>query len=217
MKSFLKKMNRGVALAIVLVIGLGGFLIVDAVTFSKEEPILKEFLEEYLQEYSQIILLPEQYREIDADIPDDVINAKNEESKKFIEKYFTEYNTNNRNYNNSSMQNITNGLKFIFQYNKDNGYCIKNAECSLSNISSIQKQGTNAVRINFKVNMKVSASPQAQYVFLTQTYSSVDNRYNNSTDSKNIADETLESDFTVILLKINGNWKIAEVQGGYYY
>jgi|GEM_PF-5842275 len=64
--------------------------------------------------------------------------------------------------------------------------------------------------------MKVSASPQAQFVFLTQTYSSADNGINGSiTDSKNIADETLEYDFILTLLKINGKWKIAEVSGGY--
>ena len=64
MKSFLRTMNRGVALAIVLFAGLIVFFIVDGVTFAKEKPALKDWLEEYLEECAKINLLPEQYREL---------------------------------------------------------------------------------------------------------------------------------------------------------
>jgi len=213
MKSFLKKMNRGVALAVILLIGLIIFFIIDSVTFAKEEPALKDLLEELLDDCVKINLLPEEYRKPGAEIPDGVVEAKTQEFKDFVEKYFTEYKRVNSPYYYSTRAGLLTRAEFMFESNNSSGYFIKDIEYSLVSISGIQKQSTNAVRISFKVNMKVSASYNAQYIFLTSIQSHGFDRYSDNNQARDeIKSESMEYDFTFILFKINGKWKIAESQ-----
>ena len=54
MLNFLRRVNRGVVLAIVLVVGLSAFFVVDNSRFKKEIPEIEELIEEYLQACAEI-------------------------------------------------------------------------------------------------------------------------------------------------------------------
>ena len=219
MKNFLlKKMNRGIALAIALIVGLIIFFIADSVAFAREEPMLKDFLEEYLEEASKINLLPEQYRASDTDIPDSVITAKTKETKDFIEKYFTEYKNPMYAYNESTKNYMLMMSDIMYSENQKGGGVIKDLSYSLIKITNIQKLATDAVSISFMVDMSLSASPYASFLNLTQ-YSHGQMFMNYSEEyADEIQDINEQLSMTFTLFKVNGKWKIAEATyyGGRY-
>jgi hypothetical protein len=217
MKNFFRKINRGVALAIILIVGLTVFFIVDAAAFEKEKPELKNFLEEFLEECAKINLLPEQYRVPGADIPEDVIEAKTKETKDFVDKYFTEYNSRQHQYSVSTKQQIQWLTENMHQENQRNKNVIENLSYTLVDISGIQKQATNAVRISFTVSMNLSASPDVRFLNITQPVWGWGYMiYSNNTDE--IQSMGSEFSMNITLFKVNGEWKIADaLQGGAFY
>ena len=219
MKNFLKKMNRGVALAIVLIIGLMAFFVVDAVTFSQEEDAIKEFLVEYLEECAQVNLLSVEYRNFEAEIPDSVIDAKTKEIEDFVEKYYTEYKRVNSSYYYSTKSSILNNTNYMFTNNRELNQYVEELEYSLVNISSIQKQATNAVRVSFNVNIKMRAAYDASFLNISRIEWGLWNyfrEYGNSHETDKIYEAYQEEQFTITLFKVNGKWKIAEADSNYY-
>jgi len=214
MKKIWKKMNRGVALAIILLVGLIIFFIIDNAVFAQEKPMLNEWLEEFLEETAKVNLLPEQYRVPGAEIPDDVIEAKTKEAKDFVDKYFTEYKS--QYVSNSRKQQIIWLTDVMHEENRRMGNVIEDISFSLVNISGIQKQATNAVRISFTVNMIISASPSIRFLNLTQPVRGFSYTHNSFTDEE-IQNMSSEFSMNITLFKINGEWKIAESQqwGGF--
>lgn len=209
MSKFLKKINRGVALGIIMLIGLIVFFIMDSAAFAKEEPELKDFLDEYLEECAKINLLPAQYREPGVSIPDEVIEAKTKEGKEFVEKYFTDYKRGNYY---SDKENLLLTMGSVYKTNRDSKYAIKDFKYSLISISGIQKQSSNAVKIRFKANMTVSASPDAQFINMTHLEPF---RYLESNGGSDVKDMSMEIEYTLVLFKVGDQWKIAYSEGYY--
>lgn len=217
MKSFLKKMNRGVALAIVLLAGLIIFFIADNAVFAKEEPMLKDWLEEYLQECEKVNLLPEEYREAGANVPDEVIEAKTQELKDFVEKYFTEFKRYDNAYYTSAKKQMNLLADAMFKENKSTGNTIQDVQFSLVVINGVRKQATNAVLLHFRVNVNITASPQARFVEIARPGWNAIPIMGRTTGSTNEVQEmTNVYQTAVTLFKVGGVWKIAEVQGGSY-
>ena len=215
MRGFLRKMNRGVALAAVLLAGLIVFFIADSVAFAKEEPALKDFLEEYLQECAKANLLPEQYREPGVEVPGDVLEAKEKELGEFVEKYFTEYMpVQNMGFGYSSTKyQLLLQTGWIVRDNAEQNRVIQEMEYSLVSIASIRKQATNAVMINFKVNSNITASPGTQYIYLGYMRYHDDRFYYSRGHQENddeLVNESAENEFTFTLFKVNGEWKIGD-------
>ena len=91
--SFLRRINRGIVLAIVLVIGLSCYLVVDNIAFKEEREAIKQVIENYTKDMETFLLLPEQYREIGVAVPDSVIEDKTKENNILIKKYDYPFNS----------------------------------------------------------------------------------------------------------------------------
>jgi len=215
MKNILKKINRGVVLAAILLIGLVIFFIIDNAVFAQEKPMLKEWLEEFLEETAKINLLPEQYRVPGVEIPDDVIEAKTKETKDFVDKYFTEYLP--RYVSHSRKQNILWLTDFMHEENRNMNNIIEDLSFTLVNITGIQKQATNAVKISFTVNASISSTASARFLNITQPEWGFSYTMTPFENEEEIQQINSEFSMNITLFKVNGKWKIAESQqwGGF--
>jgi hypothetical protein len=143
-----------------------------------------------------------------------VIEAKTQETKDFAGRYFTEYKSNQYRYNVSTKQNIMWIVDNMHEENRKNGNIITDMSYSLVSISGIQKQAANAVRMQFTVNLNITSPYDIQFINLTRPewgYWS-HSRTNNILDDGEIYEISDEYHITLILFKINGEWKIGDAQ-----
>ncbi|MDD4495771.1 MAG: hypothetical protein PHV32_15785, partial [Eubacteriales bacterium] len=70
--NYFRRINRGIVLGIVLVIGLSCYLAIDSIAFEDEREAIKQVLEDYARDMKAFLLLPEKYREIGVNVPDPV-------------------------------------------------------------------------------------------------------------------------------------------------
>ena len=68
MKKILKRVNRGLVLAVALIVGLIGYLTVDAATFSEQADDVRTMLSEFAKLSADLNILPEQYQKTDVSI-----------------------------------------------------------------------------------------------------------------------------------------------------
>ena len=63
MKKFLRKVNRGLVLGGVLIIGTTIYIIADLKNFEKEKPAVEQRVTEYTQAVAKFNITPDKYRE----------------------------------------------------------------------------------------------------------------------------------------------------------
>lgn len=87
MKKFLRRMNRGVALAIVLVIGLAVCLTVESVRFEGEREVIRARVEGLLADASGLNVFPDEYNVPGAQLPEDVKQRQKDRIAEVRERY----------------------------------------------------------------------------------------------------------------------------------
>jgi len=84
-----RRINRGVLLAAVLLIGLILYLIIDNLSFAGEKDAIKDMLFDYAEAAETAMILPADVRKPGEKISEDIINKKINESKVALGKYLT--------------------------------------------------------------------------------------------------------------------------------
>jgi len=221
MKNFLSRMNRGVALGLILIAGLGIFFTADAVQFSKEEPVIKDMLTRFLEDAAKVSLLPEPYRDPGAEVPDSVLKDMAESGRKFAEQYFTNFRTSPNEWplKQSVLDSIGNASSSLHLYNQREGETVQSLTFTLTEIGSIKKQASNAVTVVFTARLALSCTPNAGYFNLIQpVYGNHLFEHNYYDDAENgevsggkeIKEYSQEITYSVTLIRTGGEWKIAQ-------
>ena len=220
--TLLRRINRGVALGILLVIGLAVYLTADDMAFAKERDAIKQVLEEYTKDMSAAHLLPEEYLEIGAVVPETVVENKIEENRELLGKYIPA-RTSGENYTQSPMLDQ---FEQMLRLNRESGSKVKSYEASLTRIRNISKYGSNMVTVEADISISVSYTQGAFMVnFLRMSnYSFNDYGYGTAMpyfggsetiaigDSVEKAEELsymsqqIDTTFTFDMIKRNGVW-----------
>ena len=119
-KTVLRKINRGIVLGVILLIGLVIFLVIDDQNFQRQQPEIQRMVEQYLQDVSEISIFPEQYQKIGEEVPVQVVEEKKKEVGDVLNRYWVRQ-TGTVNYQNwESISLEWNSM--IDQNSKGNGY-----------------------------------------------------------------------------------------------
>ena len=65
MKNVYKRINRGLVLAGVLLVGFVIYVISDTLQFKKTKPLLKDMAADYMQKLCELNVTPEKYRSLE--------------------------------------------------------------------------------------------------------------------------------------------------------
>lgn len=90
MKKFLKKINRGVILTVVLLLGVVIYLVALSAVQAREKPVLENLCRQYVEKEIAYLLLPEQYRPIEAEVPDAELATYIAEMENAIRPFYIE-------------------------------------------------------------------------------------------------------------------------------
>ena len=219
-KNLFRRVNRGIVLAAVLLVGLIGYLLFDAITFSTEKETIKAMVSEYADLAGQIMVLPENARIPGKPAPADAVKAKIEDGKLNLGQYLTN-NTDRRN--TPMLDSVLTSLEYSFENNQH--LCAYVLECDFTviDVKGLKKHGADTATgdIVVKTAIKTIGSPDYIKLFWQQNvtdnmgFISAAKMDGEQSDTEEVIDEethTMSNTVTfedVVFKKDNGKWKIA--------
>lgn len=219
LKKFLKNMNRGIALLVVVIIAFVGYVVYDNTSFKKETPQIEALMEEYFGKIPNMNLLPEAYRTYGKAVPKSVIDEKIKENDKIIDQYWTEKKLTG--YYGSDKADIKQQLKETIHSMQSGDGVILAAELGFKEVSKIQKTSptTADVEVTFYSsfdaigNCMVYNGTYPEPIIYSAGYYSKEGEEVQDGKARNYKTTDIRMEFT--LAKTADGWKIAATSGGY--
>lgn len=210
-KKFLKRANRGLILGLVLLIGLSIYIAVDETRFRKEKPGISQMMNEYLEDIAKFGIFPEEYQQAGKTIPKEAKEAKLQENKQVIEKYWgTDFSESWQ----MKKADFTREMESMVEENSNGGGFISKLTTKPTKEPSIKKNGPNAAIVSFDYTLVVEYTGNVVVNLPTNTmYTSDMSEGSGEEQLKQKKRLTLEGDASMELEKQNGEWKI--VRGDY--
>lgn len=220
-KKFLRRMNRGVLLGGIIVVGLVIYIVVDTVNFKKDIPMFEQFIEDYYADISEIAVTPKENQSVkDLGITEKELTRVKEEYRSFIDENWTNYSNDLYYYTTKEdvIGNVDNfnGIqtKYLEGYVTDWNY-------RLSRIK-VNKLGPNIVSITYvdDVTVDFTGNPLIMNVdgLATPTFMGFVGNHDELKGKVNMEKATSSSERTIKLKKVDGKWKIygsENFYGGY--
>ncbi len=212
MKKFLRNMNRGIALLIVLVIGFVGYVVYDSVSFKKEEPRIEALMEEYFGALDEMSMLPEEYRRAGTKPPQEVIDQKRAENRAVLDKYFTTKEVRNGWMNKADV--LVNLDDMLDKLKSGKNY-VTDVEIGFKGVNGIKKIAPNTATVNVNYFCTFRAVGDCD-IFVGGDFTRTEWQVGSPSE---LADGKLrEYKFTdctteLILYKAADGWKIAKLSG----
>ena len=212
-KTVLRKINRGIVLGVILLIGLVIFLVIDDQNFQRQQPEIQRMVEQYLQDVSVISIFPEQYQKIGEEVPVQVVEEKKKEVGDVLNRYWVRQ-TGTVNYQNwESISLEWNSM--IDQNSKGNGYISDWSGLPMGSVK-ITKTGPGAAKAVFPYSIVVEVHGIADSNTLTgclYTNQGISPDQASEEEKQKVQKYSVSGEFQVDMIQMNGSWKFAE---GYY-
>ncbi len=210
-KKFLRRMNRGVLLGGIIVVGLVIYIVVDTVNFKKDIPMFEQFIEDYYADISEIAVTPKENQSVkDLDITEKELARAKEEYSSFIDENWTNYS--NEFYYYMTKEDVIAGL------DNSNGIQTKNFEGYVTNWSyklsriKVNKLGPNIISITYTddVTVEFTGNPLIMNVdgLATPSLMNFIKNYEELKGKVNMEKATSSNERTIKLKKVDGEWKI---------
>jgi len=218
-KNFLLRVNRGIALAIVLIIGLSGFFVYDARRFSSEIYVIRELLAAYLvaAEEMNYFLSNHNCHLCPTSHDDAVCEAMTLHINEFTGRFLTQSNPRAGNWF-RSRADVASTLHNLARFTNFEYLDIaEEVNFSLGGINTLRRQGTNAVFVQFIVRVEVTGYNRSQYFSVFESNSLWREARFFETDILIIEDEyellttSYETTVLAMLFKRGGEWRFAEI------
>lgn len=98
MKHRLKKINRGLVLAAVLIVGLIIYIVFDSHNFKSEKPQIEQTVMNFVQALDEQNITPEKYRENGKRYSEEDAKKRTDDFTQFLDKYWISAESNNNGY-----------------------------------------------------------------------------------------------------------------------
>ncbi len=215
----LRKINRGIILAVLLVIGLSIYLTIDNARFSSEKAAIQSFLEDYAKAAAQINVLPKEAQKPGQQPSEEAVQKHLDEGKKVLTRYLTSVSDYNSAWDNA-IRDITSAA---FQ-NAERCAYVTDCSIEIKTVKNITKNGPSHALADFAIHVKLKTIGSPIYFFMCSIDDLQWQREGNpdiDRGSTEIDTSTYTYDFDFILsniqlVKEKGQWKIAKF-GGYSY
>jgi hypothetical protein len=211
MKKFLLRLNRGIALALVLIISLSAFLWIDVRRFGGEITAIRDLLSGYIDavtEMNEFLLTTEGLTESE-------VRAHINE---FADKYFAQSarQTDRWFMTKSDVTQMLTHLSAMIH--SERRYIAEDVTFTVSQIDFIRKQDTNAAIIQFRVTANATGESGAGFFNMFQQGSvwntnifHVRDGHGYFLEGEEITTITWESRISAVVLKRGGEWRFAEI------
>lgn len=217
MKKFLKNVNRGIVLLIVVVIGFTGYVIYDNASFKANKPAIEKMLQEYCGEIAKLNLLPEEYRDKDADLPQGVMDSQLKQNMELINRYWTTQRTPNTW---GGKDQLRYNMEYMLDTMKTEGGRILDFELGFRGVEDIKKIAPGTARVTLSFYMNFDAVGNCQYFdgFQTNELSYFD--YNSDpsqlNDGKVRSYSSTRTNAEITVIKTSDGWKISGISSMWY-
>jgi hypothetical protein len=216
-KTILRKVNRGLVLGLVLLIGLAVFIVADELSFQKQRPQIQETLEAYLQDVAKISILPEAYQKLGVKTPADVLDKKKAEVQTVLDQYWTASGSDVDSYMFTKEVVKSEWNNMLENNAKGNGYVTKWTGISNGNVK-ISKTGPGRAMVIFPYSVVLEIYGEADSNHMTGVIYAGE-KYNGENTPDEVRRQehkySLESDLQVEMLYTDGQWKILSGTAGH--
>lgn len=209
MKKFLRKVNRGLVLGGVLIIGTTIYIIADLKNFEKEKPAVEQRVTEYAQAVAKFNITPEKYREYNITIGTDDSQKISADWKAIMDEYWIDLkaSTNDIFYYYDDKSYLEECVNYYIE-DKQRGY-VTDISIDLTDCK-VKKDGPNAAVMSCIANI--------YYVGLENSGIFTPGGYNNhytyfDSDSPiepKLMQTTFSEEITFFIEKKSDDWKITK-------
>jgi len=203
-----KRFNRGIALALALLIGLIVYVSIDQKSFDKESGTIKAFIESYFDEAEAFCVTPESLRSISENLPKSELVRVSDAYKKLFDKYWEASDQQSGSYfaaNLSYMRQRTDNSMASFK-----GYITK-ADISIKKVKSLKKIAPQTAMFSAEVSSayEYAGRPEIPDPVWGSMY------YSYGGDQSEISNEIKgtesRGDVDFVLKRTDGQWKICQI------
>lgn len=209
-KTVLRKVNRGIVLGIILLIGLVIFLVIDDQNFQKQQPEIQRMVEQYLQDVSEISIFPEQYQKIGEEVPAEAVEEKKKEIEDILNQYWVK-RADSSNY--MDREWISAEWKVMIDENsRGNGFVSEWSGMALGNVK-VTKTGPGCARVVFPYSIVVEIHGMANSNSLTgilYTDHGGASTEISEEEKQKIRKYSATGEFQADLIQVDGTWKFSE-------
>lgn len=215
-KTILRKANRGLILGLVLLIGLIVFIVVDEQNFQKQQPVIQETVEQYLQDVSGFSIFPEEYQKLDAKVPESAIADQKAKIQEVLDRYWVSQAGDSWVMNKDQV--LSDLSNMLVENSKGEGYVSQWTGISTGK-TQITKTGPGRAKVVFPYSVVVEIHGVAMTNNLTgMIYIDHNGKQGEVTDEEKnqVKKYSVEGNFEVEMTYVNGEWKFLEGYYGYY-
>lgn len=209
MKLRLKKINRGLVLAAVLLIGLVIFIIVDNHNFKSEKPDIERTITDYVSELSALNITPEKYQASGKKYSSEDADKRISEFTEFADKYWITVDENPNSMVWYTYKNEFRGSMERILEDAEGSYI---TDCSAEvNDCKINKDGPNAALVQCTVRFIFTGTQSCAFIGA----GGGDWSYSWSPEeqhSDNMMKCSVEQDCTIMMQRTSDGWKIGGVE-----
>lgn len=212
-RSLLKKLNRGLLLAAVLLIGVTAYVVADTISFRQETDRIEQVIREYVEQSPQMAILPSPYNKLGSPADENAVRRKMAENEELLRKYWS-FRTDDQDYNQGEA--ILAQVQGALEYNAKGLGAISSAKGIVQYVHSIREIGFGRAEVSFSYTGSVRYIGDVQWVLFTAGRQSTG--ANNSvyfrSHSADVPEERISptGDVTAILIQVDGQWKIDSVE-----
>lgn len=224
-RNIFRRMNRGLVLAGLLLIGLMVYLVAENIRFRSEVAVIEQTILDFAAETENLMVLPESAQKPGEPASDDVVEAKIAESEAVLRKYLS--NNAVSRWSTAAYDRLSWGQRDCLVENQRTRAYITACHYSITEVKNIQKISPSLASADISFKMTVEAIGSASYLMLFTTeynggYYGYYSDVGYSVNQQIPADEEMPIDTEthnfsrqcsiegVYLRKVDGAWKICE-------
>lgn len=221
--SRLKRLNRGIILAIILFLLLIIYIIFDTISFNSSKPDIESLIQNYVLEIEDISVTPTKYQNVSYEpLPTEIQNEIKDKIDTIANKYWAEPISNVWGFNKLEFINLK-GEMFTKERREywGLGY-VKKCKHNISSKIKMIKTGPNTAGITFSMEVTYEYAGNPHFItmvygnankeFLTQQYYGKQKKIEKPTDELYLTKLKFEN-IGIIMAKEKGVWKIREITG----
>lgn len=221
LSNIMRKVNRGIVLAILLVIGLIIYLIYDNARFASEKIAIQNMLNDYAKAAAEINILPEEEQKPGERPSQSALQKKLDESKAIINKYLTDLHSY------PARESALRELDRIFAENAERRAYVTECTFTIGPIEKIKKNGPKHAIANIPINIELKTIGKPKFFNLTVSEDTAQQYadWGKPTSGEGPGQEIDTKKYTYTLsyvlydaqlIKEKGGWKIGQIAGWYY-
>lgn len=209
MKRRLKKINRGLVLAAVLIVGLIIYICIDNHNFKTEKPQIESNISGFVNGLAEFNVTPEKYRELGKTYSADDAEKLRKDFSGYVEEYWVSSDDFNDPYEFIVKKN---DMKALINQKLDSpmGY-ITEFEAQLRNCK-ISKDGPNAAIAECEIKVICKGTSESGMLLPTE-YFFPGGMYGDSEQTEELYNISADEACTVYLERTSDGWKITGCEG----